>query len=94
MASAAQGEGDAERNAIFAAAFGANPEFFEFYRSMQAYRASLADGSTSFVLSPDSEFFRYFGSLPLAAPDQPSAEGADLAAGQQPSQPAPAAPAQ
>lgn len=90
-----RGQGDAEAIRVFAEAFGQDPDFFNFYRSMQAYRASLADGSTSFVLSPDSEFFRYFGSLPLAAPDQPSAEGADLAAGQQqPSQPAPAAPAQ
>jgi membrane protease subunit HflC len=55
-----QGEGDAERNAIFAGAFGANPEFFDFYRSMQAYRDSLANSGTTLVLSPDSEFFRYF----------------------------------
>lgn len=55
-----QGEGDAQRNAIFAGAFGANPEFFDFYRSMQAYRDSLANSGTTLVLSPDSEFFRYF----------------------------------
>jgi membrane protease subunit HflC len=57
-----QGEGDAQRNAIFAGAFGANPEFFNFYRSMQAYRDSLANSGTTLVLSPDSEFFRYFQS--------------------------------
>jgi membrane protease subunit HflC len=56
-----RGEADAERNAIFAQAFGADPEFFEFYRSLNAYRASLTGGSTSMVLSPNSEFFNYFG---------------------------------
>jgi membrane protease subunit HflC len=95
-ASILRGQGDAEAIRVFAEAFGQDPDFFNFYRSMQAYRASLADGATSFVLSPDSEFFRYFGSVPLAAPGQPSAEGADLAAGQQqtePAAPAAAAPA-
>jgi modulator of FtsH protease HflC len=61
------GEGDAERNRIFAEAYGADKGFFEFYRSMQAYAASLANGTTM-LLKPDSEFFRYFrgptGSLP------------------------------
>lgn len=61
------GEGDAERNRIFAEAYGADKSFFEFYRSMQAYTASLASGTTM-LLKPDSEFFRYFrgptGSLP------------------------------
>lgn len=61
------GEGDAERNRIFAAAYGADKGFFEFYRSMQAYAASLTTGTTM-LLKPDSEFFRYFrgptGSLP------------------------------
>jgi membrane protease subunit HflC len=61
------GEGDAERNRIFAEAYGADKSFFEFYRSMQAYAASLASGTTM-LLKPDSEFFRYFrgptGSLP------------------------------
>lgn len=55
-----KGEGDAERNAIFAQAFGADPEFFEFYRSMQAYRTSLGATGTTMLLSPDSEFFSYF----------------------------------
>lgn len=53
------GEGDAERNRIFAEAYGADKGFFEFYRSMQAYTASLASGTTM-LLRPDSEFFRFF----------------------------------
>lgn len=56
-----RGEGDAERNATFADAFTRDPEFFEFYRSMQAYRTALENTGTSMVLSPDSEFFQYFG---------------------------------
>ena len=55
-----RGDGDAERNKIFAEAFGADPEFFAFYRSMQAYEAGLRSGDTSLVLSPDSSFFRFF----------------------------------
>ncbi|MDX1540051.1 MAG: protease modulator HflC, partial [Geminicoccaceae bacterium] len=56
-----RGEGDGQKTAIFADAFGQDIDFFEFYRSMQAYRDALGDANTSFVLSPDSEFFRYFG---------------------------------
>lgn len=55
-----RGDGDAERNKIFAEAFGADPDFFAFYRSMQAYEAGLKSGDTSLVLSPDSSFFRFF----------------------------------
>ena len=58
-----RGEGDGERNRIFAEAFNQDPEFFAFYRSMQAYREALADDQTTMVLSPDSEFFRFFGDL-------------------------------
>lgn len=54
-----RGEADAERNAIFAQAYGADPEFFEFYRSMIAYQRALNSGNTSMVLSPDSDFFTY-----------------------------------
>jgi len=57
-----RGNGDAERNRIFAAAYGQDQEFFEFYRSMEAYRAALTGTGTTMVLSPESEFFRYFGS--------------------------------
>jgi modulator of FtsH protease HflC len=56
-----RGEGDAERNRNFAEAFSKDPEFFAFYRSMQAYSKSLTTPGTSLVLKPTSEFFRYFG---------------------------------
>ncbi|MCF3592958.1 protease modulator HflC [Rhodobacteraceae bacterium LMO-12] len=54
-----RGEADAKRNAIFAEAFGADPEFFAFYRSLNAYRGSLSENNTTMVMSPDSEFFDY-----------------------------------
>ena len=54
-----RGEGDAERNRIFAEAYGKDPEFFAFYRSMQAYDAGLKS-DTRAILSPKSDFFRYF----------------------------------
>ncbi|SEW22208.1 protease FtsH subunit HflC [Cognatiyoonia koreensis] len=57
-----RGEADAERNRIFADSFGADPEFFEFYRSMEAYGKSLTPGNSTMVLSPDSEFFNYLKS--------------------------------
>lgn len=55
-----RGEGEGERNAIFADAFGRDPEFFEFYRSMSAYNRALSERGTTMVLSPNSDFFRYF----------------------------------
>ena len=55
-----KGEGDGERNKIFAEAFGKDPEFFAFYRSMQAYGKAFNAGETSMILSPDSEFFKFF----------------------------------
>lgn len=55
-----RGEGDGERNRIFAEAFNRDPDFFAFYRSMQAYEQGLKAGDTRLVISPDSEFFRYF----------------------------------
>ncbi|NBB71813.1 MAG: protease modulator HflC [Alphaproteobacteria bacterium] len=55
-----RGEGDAEAVKIFADAFGRDPDFFGFYRSMQAYRNALGAESTQFVMSPSTEFFRYF----------------------------------
>jgi modulator of FtsH protease HflC len=56
-----RGEGDAERNKIFADAYQKDPEFFAFYRSMQAYSKSLANGDTTMMLDPGSDFFKYFG---------------------------------
>ncbi len=55
-----RGEGDAERNRIFAEAYGKDRDFFAFYRSMQAYEKGLGSGDTRMLLSPQSEFFRYF----------------------------------
>jgi len=57
-----RGEADAERNGIFATSFGADPEFFEFYRSMTAYTRALKPGNSTMVLSPDNEFFNYLKS--------------------------------
>ncbi len=56
-----KGEGDGQRNKIFASAFGKDPEFFSFYRAMQAYETALIGGETSLILSPDSDFFKFFG---------------------------------
>ena len=56
-----KGEGDGQRNKIFATAFGKDPEFFAFYRAMQAYETALIGGDTSLILSPDSDFFKFFG---------------------------------
>ena len=56
-----KGEGDGIRNKIFADAFGKDPEFFSFYRAMQAYEKALIGGDTSLILSPDSDFFKFFG---------------------------------
>jgi len=60
-----KGEGDGIRNKIFADAFGQDPEFFSFYRAMQAYEKALIGGETSLILSPDSDFFKFFGSTGL-----------------------------
>ena len=61
-----RGEGDAQRTRLFAQSFGKDPAFAAFYRSMQAYEASLGQGDTTMVLSPDSEFFKYFDRGPNA----------------------------
>ena len=67
-----RGEGEGERNRIFADAFNQDPEFFEFYRSMAAYQQALEDSGTTMVLSPDSDFFRFFtdpqGTAPKGRP--------------------------
>lgn len=55
-----KGDGDSERNRIFNEAYGRDPEFFAFYRSMLAYEAGFKKGDTRMLLSPDSDFFRYF----------------------------------
>jgi len=91
-----RGEGDSERNRIFAEAFNRDPDFFAFYRSMQAYEASMHRNDTRLLLKPDSDFFRYFGNPSGASRDSaaPRAGGADGAAAPPPAartQPAPAA---
>lgn len=58
-----QGGADAERSAVFAASFGKDPEFYAFYRSLQAYEASLKSGESTMILDKDSEFFRYFNDV-------------------------------
>ena len=81
-----RGEGEAERNSVFADAFSRDPEFFEFYRSMSAYTSALQGTGTTMLLSPESEFFRFFGNAagrapadaqpqPPAAPAAPAGNG-------------------
>jgi membrane protease subunit HflC len=81
-----RGEGDATRNQIFADAFNKDPDFFAFYRSMQAYETGLKANETRLLLKPDSNFFRYFnhpsGKVPPASapPGAPAAGAANSAA--------------
>ena len=63
-ASILKGEGDAEKTRILAQAYGQDPDFFAFYRSMQAYQEALPGDNTTVVLSPKSDFFKYFGTGP------------------------------
>lgn len=66
-----RGEGDASRNKMLADAYSRAPDFFAFYRSMAAYRAALGANDTTMVLSPDSEFFRFFGAMEGREPAPP-----------------------
>jgi membrane protease subunit HflC len=75
-----RGEGDATRNQIFADAFNKDPDFFAFYRSMQAYETGLKANDTRLLLKPDSNFFRYFNN-PSGKPPAPGAPAAPPAAG-------------
>ncbi len=91
-----RGEGEAARSAVFAEAYSADPEFFEFYRSMQSYRTALGAEGTTMVLSPDSAFFRYFGTnddvnsgaILSGQPDAVPAPPAAVPAAETPAQPA------
>jgi len=83
-----RGQGDSERNRIFADAYTRDPDFFAFYRSMQAYERSLQHGDTHLVLRPDTDFFRYFSDPsgkepPERAPSAaaPGAQGSKPSAG-------------
>lgn len=78
IADTARGAGDAERNRVFAEAYGKDPDFFAFYRSMQAYAGALKTGDTQLVLSPTSDFFRFFGS-PNGTPGSTQASAAPAA---------------
>jgi membrane protease subunit HflC len=70
-----RGEGDSERNRIFADAFSRDPDFFSFYRSMQAYEASMHKNDTRMLLKPDSDFFRYFANPSGVMRETPPAAG-------------------
>jgi len=70
-----RGDGDAQSIKTYADAFGQDQEFFSFYRSLQAYRDALNGRDTSFILSPDSNFFRYFGGVPGASRSGQAAGG-------------------
>jgi len=84
-----RGQGDADRNRILADAFTLDPDFFSFYRSMQAYETGLKAGDTRLVLSPDSEFFRYFND-PAGRGSGGTAPARQAAPAPAPAQPAPA----
>jgi membrane protease subunit HflC len=74
-ASRLQGDGEAERNRIYADAYNKDPDFFAFYRSMLAYETGLKSGDTRLLLSPNSEFFRYFNDPEGKSLDAPMATG-------------------
>ncbi len=101
-----RGEGEAKRNEILAAAFSKDPDFFAFYRSLQAYQTAMRSSDTRLVITPDSEFFRYFndpsgklmsGDQRLMAPvvpvPGPAAAAQPPTAAPKPANPATAAPA-
>jgi membrane protease subunit HflC len=67
-----RGAGDAERNKIYAEAYNRDQEFFEFYRSMQAYENGLKSEDTRLLISPDSDFFKYFADPHGKAPATPA----------------------
>ena len=83
-----RGEGDAKAAEIYARAYGQDPEFYRFYRSMEAYKKGLSSDDTTMVLTPDSEFFRYFRdpeSKPQPGQPAPQPEAAQPAPAAQPS---------
>jgi membrane protease subunit HflC len=75
-----RGEGDGERNRLFAQAYSKDPDFFAFYRSMTAYEQGLKGSDTRFLLQPDSDFFKYFGSPSGKPPATPAAAASGAAA--------------
>jgi len=85
-----RGAGDAERNRLFAEAYGKDPDFFAFYRSMTAYETGLRNSDTRFLLRPDSDFFRYFGSAAGRAAPSNGSSAPSAAASATPATPHPA----
>jgi modulator of FtsH protease HflC len=84
-----RGQGDSERNRIFADAYNRDPDFFAFYRSMQAYEKSLQHSDTRLVLRPDSDFFRYFTTPSGQAPPADHGDSASPSAQKPAASPAP-----
>jgi membrane protease subunit HflC len=66
-----RGQGDQEAIRIFAEAFRKDPQFFQVWRTLQAYREAFGDGESRFVLTPDSDFFQYFREMPRAGAAAP-----------------------
>src|SRR5690606_8501636 len=88
-----RGQGDADAIRIYADAFGQDPDFFAFYRSMEAYRNALGPEGTTLVLSPSNDFFRFLGNVPTASgPDLPRTDDQGAAGGDAQSPAAPALP--
>jgi membrane protease subunit HflC len=81
-----RGAGDGERNRLFAEAYGKDPDFFAFYRSMAAYENGLKSSDTRFLLRPDSDFFKFFSN---SSGKPPAAPAAAAAAPAQPAAPKP-----
>jgi membrane protease subunit HflC len=95
QAAVLQGAGDAEATRIYAEAFGRDAQFFAFWRSLQAYQRALGDGSSTMVLSPDGDFFRYFNNMrggPIANPATPPSPGPPRIQPPAPQPPAPSPP--
>src|SRR6202011_2124856 len=67
-----RGEGDGERNRLFAEAYGKDPDFFAFYRAMTAYENGLKSNDTRFLLRPESDFFKFFGNSSGRPPTVPA----------------------
>jgi modulator of FtsH protease HflC len=75
-----RGQGDREAIGIFARAYSKDPDFFQVWRTLQAYREAFADGESRLVLTPDSDFFRYFRTMPSAAGHEAAAPASDTPA--------------
>jgi modulator of FtsH protease HflC len=88
-ANALRGEGEQTAITIFAEAFQRDPEFFQFWRTMQAWREAFSDGETRLLLTPESDFFRYFRSIPMPGGTSGAGDGGGGGSAQRPSAVAP-----